>query len=537
MEQSNAGKTILVADDSAVALILLSRRLTGAGYRVLTASDGIEAAQQAYREAPDLIVLDITMPRMNGYQVCRLLKRDPAVAHIPVIILSAADSKGTEFWSLRTGADAFMTKGADPADLLPTVERLLAQASAQGGSGGALSAAERTPEPGAEEILSKVSALLDEELYATTIERIELKTILQNLQDGVLTLNFSGEVTAANQALCQMIGLEERELIGRSCTDALGEDAGGCTLAAFEAALSGRGGEPCDSEIRSVSGKTTPVAVSALPLRDFLGATVGGVCLFQDITRRKEVETLYEQMRALDKVKNDLTHMIVHDLRTPLTSLLTGLMTLEGSQSMDEMERELLTISVSGGNTLLGMINDLLDISKMEDGSLSLEKSKLALSKTVEESFRQVASLIEEKELTLRAQIAPEITQMHPGAPLLCADADKVRRVLVNLLGNAIKFTPRSGTIRLSACLEPDGQAVVIGVHDTGEGIPKEAFARIFEKFGQVQTRKAGRSMSTGLGLTFCKLVVEAHGGRIWVESELGTGSVFFFTLPTTTDC
>ena len=107
MENSDTGKTILAADDSAVARALLSRLLKGAGYRVVTAADGIEAAQQAYRVMPDLIILDITMPRMNGYQVCRLLKRDPAVAHIPVIILTGADSRGTEFWSLRTGADAF----------------------------------------------------------------------------------------------------------------------------------------------------------------------------------------------------------------------------------------------------------------------------------------------------------------------------------------------------------------------------------------------------------------------------------------------
>jgi PAS domain S-box-containing protein len=431
-----------------------------------------------------------------------------------------------------------MTKGADPAELLPTVERLIAQAAARPvGSIDAPTGSERTAEPGPEEILSKVCALMDEELYATTIERIELKTILQNLRDGVLTLNFSGEVTAANQALCRMLGVEEREILGKPCSAALGEIVGGCTLEAFQGAISGGAGEAVDSEIRSRAGEVTPVAVSAAPLRDFLGATVGGVCLFQDITRRKEVETLVEQMRALDKIKNDLTHMIVHDLRTPLTSLLTGLLTLQGSETLDEGERELLTISVSGGNTLLGMINDLLDISKMEDGSLSLEKSPVAFTEIVDESFRQVASLAEDKGLTLKAEITPEMMQTPFSEVSLCADADKVRRVLINLLGNAIKFTPRSGVITLSACVEPDRKSIVVRVRDTGEGIPKEAFARIFEKFGQVETRKNGRSMSTGLGLTFCKLVVEAHGGRIWVESELGEGSIFSFTLPATRDC
>jgi len=538
METSNTPKTILVADDSAIALLMLSRRLSGAGYRIVTAVDGIEAAQRAYSETPDLIVLDITMPRMNGYQVCRLLKRDPVVAHIPVIILSAADERGTEFWSLRTGADAFMTKGANPTDLLPTVERLLAQSSMRSPEGDAsVAMTARRPALGPEEILSKVCALMDDELYATTIQRIELKTIQQNLRDGVLTLDLSHRVTAANQALCHMLGVEEQELLGKDCTLALGELAGACTQEALEGAIAGNGGEGQDSEIRSRSGETTPVAISALPLRDYLGVTVGGVCLFQDITRRKEVEMLYEQMRALDKVKNDLTHMIVHDLRTPLTSLLTGLMTLQGSRSLDEMENELLAISVSGGHTLLGMINDLLDISKMEDGSLSLERSPIALAEITQEAFQQVTSLVEEKALTLQSQIAPEISAGMPDASALCADADKVRRVLVNLLGNAIKFTPRSGVITVSSCIDSDRKAVVVRVRDTGEGIPKEAFARIFDKFGQVETRTAGRTMSTGLGLTFCKLVVEAHGGQIWVESEPGEGSTFSFTLPITTDC
>jgi twitching motility two-component system response regulator PilH len=118
-------KKILVADDSPVAAAMLSRLLRGAGCEVVSAIDGIEAVQRAYSEAPDLVILDIFMPRMNGYQVCRLLKTDPAVADLPVIILTGSESQSAEFWSLHTGADAFMTKGFDPPDLLATVERLL----------------------------------------------------------------------------------------------------------------------------------------------------------------------------------------------------------------------------------------------------------------------------------------------------------------------------------------------------------------------------------------------------------------------------
>jgi signal transduction histidine kinase len=115
---------------------------------------------------------------------------------------------------------------------------------------------------------------------------------------------------------------------------------------------------------------------------------------------------------------------------------------------------------------------------------------------------------------------------------VLYVDEDKIVRTLVNLLGNAIKFTPVSGRITIATRRLPDDGATEFSVQDTGEGIPPESFTRIFEKFGQVDGRKSGRKHSTGLGLTFCKMVAEAHGGRIWVESELGVGSTFRFTIP-----
>jgi PAS domain S-box-containing protein len=405
-----------------------------------------------------------------------------------------------------------MAKSAEPAELLATIQMLLAK-TARNTPHSEGSNASR-PTPGPEEILSSVCALMDEELYASTIERIQLKTIVQNLRDGVLTLNLAGTVTAANQALCDMLGQKETLLKGQPYSEAVGIAAGGSTLSIVRSALSGTEEPEHESELHHPSGTKTPVAISAVPLRDFLGAIVGCVCLFHDITRRKEIE-------ALDKVKNDLTHMIVHDLRTPLTSLMAGLQML---QPLEE-DREILEISMAGGRTLLGMINDLLDISKMEEGLMSLDRSNFSLKELFDGAFQQVGWLAEEKGLDLRTEISPEVG-------LLSADLEKLRRVMVNLIGNAVKFTPTKGHITVTAQIDPLNQEVMVGVRDTGEGIPKEAFERIFEKFEQVETRKAGKTKSTGLGLTFCKLVIEAHGGRIWVESEPGQGSTFFFTIP-----
>ncbi len=519
---------ILIADDSAVAARVQAKILQGQGYEVSLARDGIEAAQAVYAEWPDLVLLDIFMPRMNGYQVCRLLKIDPAVAGIPVVINTASHAREAEFWSLHTGADAFLLKGALPSELLDIVERLLQGELPREKSPCSLSA----PALGAEEILSKVSALADRELYATTVERVHLQTILGNLCEGILTLDESGRVVSANRFLCNLIGATERELIGNSLLEALGEQEGARVHQMFclALALAQDAVAPSDGELRDPAGRVTPVSINVAPVRDYLDEIVGCVALFQDITRRKQVE-------SLSQLKNDLTAMIVHDLRTPLTSLLTGLQSMIYMGEVNELQQEVLDISLGGGETLLNLINDLLDISKMEDGLMYLERRELPVPALAASALKQVAPLAAIKQLDLSHDIAPNIGGFW-------GDEDKLRRSIVNLLSNAIKFTPAKGSVTLRIHSVPtrcgggikggnaEEMGLQVSVLDTGEGIPESAFERIFDKFGQVESRKEGRMMSTGLGLTFCKMAIEAHGGRIWVQSILGQGSTFSFVVP-----
>jgi len=222
-------------------------------------------------------------------------------------------------------------------------------------------------------------------------------------------------------------------------------------------------------------------------------------------------------------MRDDLTHMIVHDLRTPLTSIASGLRTLKAVARLDDQEQALLDVAIEGGNTLLSMINDLLDISKMEAGALQLRLQKVAPAELIREACQQVELLAQQKGQTLVAEPEGDL-------PAVYADHDLARRALVNLLGNAVKFTPSGGAVTVSAAVAGDDE-VVFSVADTGIGIPEDARERIFDKFGQIESRKTGGRSSTGLGLTLCKLAVEAHGGRIWVDSEPGVGSTFSFTL------
>jgi len=234
------------------------------------------------------------------------------------------------------------------------------------------------------------------------------------------------------------------------------------------------------------------------------------------------VQAQAEELRELERLRDDLTHMIVHDLRTPLTNVIGNLQTLEQSEYDPELVTEFVPVAIEAGQTLLSMVNDLLDISKMESGQMTLDRQEFAITEVVETALSHVRGLAEQKGLELAASVEPPDLRLR-------ADQDQVRRCLVNLLGNALKFT-REGHVRLRVSRR-DGQ-VVFAVEDTGEGIPETDRERIFAKFGQVETRKAGRKMSTGLGLTFVKLSAEAHGGRVWVESELGRGSTFYVSLP-----
>ena len=243
----------------------------------------------------------------------------------------------------------------------------------------------------------------------------------------------------------------------------------------------------------------------------------------QEARLHEELRANYERLKQLEQLRDSLTQMVVHDLRAPLTSLLTGLYTLETLGELNLEQQEFYDYAVTGGESLLGMINDLLDISKMEDGSLRLLRSNPVPEVLIERAAQQVRHLVREQNLTLHLDLPARL-------PLISADEEMLRRVLVNLLANAVKFTRPGGRVTVSA-RETEGW-LEIAVADTGEGIPREAFGLIFEKFGQVDSRRAGRRNSTGLGLAFCKLAVEAHGGHIGVESELGAGSTFTVQLP-----
>jgi signal transduction histidine kinase len=239
---------------------------------------------------------------------------------------------------------------------------------------------------------------------------------------------------------------------------------------------------------------------------------------------QKELAQQYAAIKKLEELKDDLTHMIVHDMASPIQTIgLAVDLVLSGEAGPGRENIEVLSRASDASRNLIEMVDSLLDISRMETGQMPLHLTEADLRHLAEEAAKTMHLLAGAKDTRLSVQ--------GPSVPLQ-ADADLIRRVFINLISNALKFTPKGGEVTITAAAS-DGLARA-EVRDTGIGIPEEYHERIFEKFAQVEAGHQRPEHSSGLGLTFCRLAVVAHRGRIGVRSRLGEGSTFWFVLPMT---
>ena len=371
---SAQGPDILVVDDTPANLQLLSSMLKEGGYRVRVVPSGALALSSAASRIPDLILLDINMPNMDGYEVCRRLKADPALAAVPVLFISALSEPLDKVKAFGSGGVDYVTK---PFQV--------------------------------EEVAARVRTHLENR----TLQR----------------------------------ALEERAV---------------------------------------------------------------------------ELEKKNEALKFSEKLRENLVHMIVHDMRTPLSGLLASLQFLEedAAPSLPKQSQGDLKHAASAGRKLAQMVDDILDISRLESGKLELERKQLRVSELFDRALDSLGGLVKGRHLRVTAPLELEVL----------GDQELLRRVLVNLLGNALKFTPEEGRIDLGA--SRIGASLRVTVTDDGPGIDPRYHQQIFEKFEQINARKDGALRSSGIGLTFCKLAVEAHEGRIGIDSAEGRGSAFWFELP-----
>ncbi|MGD2145659.1 MAG: ATP-binding protein [Anaerolineae bacterium] len=380
-------------------------------------------------------------------------------------------------------------------------------------------------------------AIQNARLYARTDEALarrvqELDSILRSTREGILLLGTDWRIVAVNRALADLIGLAQLELYG-SALDAPRSDGRQPLIG-----LLGYTSEDLRVDCQALADgldarKRATITAGAskrhlertlTPVRGPEDAIIGWLLVLRDVTEEIELAGL----------KDDLTHMLVHDLRSPLTVLGNSLIIMENAfaQRDSELFSELAAMARRSNERISTLVNDLLGISELESDQVELVLEVLDTRLLLQEAIGQLAPLASSASITITLTTEEDLPWLH-------ADAGLIRRVLNNLLDNAIKFTPEGGCVRVWArhAGETEVDELLIGVSDEGPGIPQEEQRKVFEKFRRVRS-VAGRRSGSGLGLPFCKLAVEAHGGRIWVQSPsprsagAGTGTTFVMALP-----
>lgn len=373
-------ETILIVDDEEKNIKLLKPMLISENYQVFGALSGMEALKMVEDISPDLILLDVLMPQMDGLEVCMKLKQAEKTRMIPVVIITALSEKEHRISAMEAGADDFLSKPVDRTELLVRIKSLL-----------------------------------------------RLKSYHDDLLDSY-----------------------------------------------------------------------------------------------------KEIAEKSEKLQELERIKEGLTHMIVHDLNSPLMVISMALEsllmdTVSFTQNQFQKIKKCLDYTLELGQ----FIQRLLDIHKMEERTLELDKEVTDLVEVVDEVLDQFAYRAEAKQISLSFPRPADV-------PSVRIDQKLIKRVLANLLDNAMRNSPDGGTIEITIDDVREKEVIWFRVRDNGTGLAPEYHQEIFEKFKQVELKEAGvKTGSSGLGLTFCKMAVEAHNGVIWVESEgEGKGCVFAFTIP-----
>lgn len=557
---------ILIVEDDPVSRSLLKNIFHNEGYQVEEAADGIKGLEKAIADPPDLICLDIILPGLSGYEVCRSVKQDKNGANIPILMITSLTKREDIVKGLKSGATDYITKPFSPVEVLARVKVNLDHRFA------------------VKQLLERSGRFeLACDVLETTTSSLELKQVLYHL------VSKTAEFLDCER--CSIISVEgnwgdEGDIpVGRllvSHDDPNVPELKIDLIKYPEILKSFRTGEvvivedvlndPLMEEVKEKILDLPFRSVMALPLAfrgEILGAmllratradtgfseeeiimariiagastnALRNAALYERLTRKNEaLERMNEELSIanhelenLSQAKSDFVSMVSHELRTPLTSII-GFSELlaeahigELTDEQDEYIRQILR----KGKDLLALINDLLDAGRLETGKLAMRYQEVKLENAllaVRSSTRHVTESL------------PIInTHIPADLPTFEGDADKITQILTNLVTNALKFSPSGSPVDIIASKirgrrESDrGDLIQISVKDRGIGIREEDRQRIFDQFVQVQQGSSRSFQGAGLGLYICRSFVELHGGKIWVESTLGEGSTFHFTIP-----
>ncbi|MDJ0754201.1 MAG: response regulator [Ardenticatenaceae bacterium] len=523
---------VLIVDDNQNNLDVLERRVTRHGYEVDTALNGRIGLGKIRENDYDLVLLDIMMPEMNGYQVLERIKEDPELRNLPVIVISAVDDIESIVRCIKLGAEDYLPKPFNPLILKARITASIEK----------------------KRLHDREEAHLEEQALSQRIAR-ELNARLSLTRAAELTLDWALRRTSAHAGFVGQIldNGEEMRIISVGGEDGIldyylhnilpidSEEMKRAVEMIMPQANSGRDNYwlPNTSSRTIIPIGRAGQVIALLVLEDeseerYKNNDLSFLTVLSDRAAvAMSNAVLYEQVQKANLAKTEFVSEVSHELKNPMTSIRNYARMLNSVGEMNEVQDRFVQTIVKNVDRMSRLVSDLSDISRIESGHLRLELTTVDLQQTLDTIIASFEGQFETKNQALKVAL-PEYV------PPITADQSRLEQILTNLISNAHKYSGEEGEIQVGATLEPAGgkrrfntDMIVISVADNGIGLREDDQKKIFTKYFRAADGQANGTPGTGLGLRITKQLVELQGGTIWFESEYEKGTTFFFSLPT----
>ncbi len=472
---------ILLALDESPSLSLMERALRAVDYEVAIVREYDGLIKALNESSPALLIIGENFNGKNGIEVSQSqLERFPT---LPILLYAEKDTAGTVKAVLRAGLSGYLYPPLKTDDIVTAVKRSLARARHLG--------------DWIRREVKHTTASLEKRAQLSESERKRLELIFSSIEDGVIVLDEARQFVLINRVAREAFGLDDTNVTGRPIENVISHN-----------------------DLRALLAKSTDGAVKYYELNFDDGRVfnaqhtpipqVGSAITMQDIT----------YLKRLDQMKSDFVHTVSHDLRSPLTAVLGYAELVERVGPLTEQQQEFVRRIQMSVNSITALVNELLDLGRLEAGFDSRRES-VQLESILTYSLGLFDPMIKEKKLELVQEVQDEL-------PALRANPIRIRQMLDNLLGNAVKYTPPGGKIEVR--VQCEDRQILFEVKDTGPGIPREEQVRVFDKF--YRGSNVGGTKGSGLGLSIVKSIVDAYHGRVWVESAVNEGARFIVVLP-----
>ncbi len=503
---------ILVIDDTPENLHLLSTLLTERNYKVRSVTKGLTGIRGAIAAPPDLILLDINMPQMNGYEVCQQLKSNEITRDIPIIFISALGDVFDKVKAFNSGGVDFISKPFQIEEVLARIRTHLSLHRLQ------------------QQQQAHTLRLQQEIDSRRRAEEMFEKAFLASPSPIAINTLHSDSFVAVNPSFLRLSGYSQQAVLGQTTAELdLWQEP-----ARYQAALvQVSKGSPCNGmelECKTRQGDLRTVLISME--RITLNNKSCALTTMNDITERKRLE-------------NEFISVVSHELRTPMHSLV-GALDLLSTGELGELTaqgQQILSMATSNAERLIRLVNDILDLERLKLGEVSLKRSNCNIETLSDQAVAAMQAMADKAQVTLQVKVDSVPVNV---------DCDRILQTLTNLLSNAIKFSSPGGRVLIAASLagkgiegketesrEAENQQTLatipqlhITVQDQGRGIPADRLEAIFERFQQVDASDSRKKGGTGLGLAICRKIIQQHKGQIWADSSLPQGSTFHIRLP-----